>query len=254
MIALVARHDLADSPPMLRTLLSALLMCALAAPATAQERVVVFAAASLSGPLQEIAGDTGVVFSFAGSGAIARQLAQGAPADLVILANDVWMQWLVDAGVVDADAVHVIAGNQLVVIGPAGSKALDRPTDLVQLLGNRRLAMGQRDGVPAGSYARQWLRKTGIWQALSSRLAETDNVRAALALVARGETPFGIVYASDARAEPAVTMVYAIPPESHDAVHYPAVALSDAGRAFLDDVRSPRGQRILIQHGFRGAP
>lgn len=181
---------------------------------------------------------------------MARQVAAGAPADLVILAHPVWMDWLVGQGMVPAEASQVIARNKLVVIGSAGTAPLSAPEALLPALGAGRLAMGQRDGVPAGIYARQWLTFADQWDGVSAQLAETDNVRAALALVARGEAPLGIVYASDAAAEPRVDVVYDIPAYAHDPVTYPAAALTPAGAHLLAYLLSPHAQNHFATHSF----
>lgn len=219
-------------------------------------RVTVFAAASLRGVLEDVAEsyDSTLSLSFGGSGTMARQVAAGAPADLVILANTDWMDWLVDQGLVASDATQAIAGNTLVLIGPSGTPPTADPLTLPVQLGTARLAMGQRDAVPAGIYARQWLQAAGLWDRLQAQLAETDNVRAALALVARADAPLGIVYASDAAAEPRVDVVYAIPTDTHDPISYPAAALSPAGAAFLAHLMSPATQSRFAAHGFAPPP
>jgi molybdate transport system substrate-binding protein len=159
------------------------------------------------------------------------------------------MEWLEEQGRVASGSPVVLARNTLVLIGPAGSAPLE-PDDIIARLAGNRLAMGQRDAVPAGSYARAWLRKAGLWDALQSQVAETDNVRAALALVARGETPLGIVYATDAQAEPSVEVVYHVPTDSHDAVLYPAAALTASGAAFLTYLTSPKAIQTFAKYGF----
>ena len=110
--------------------------------------------------------------------------------------------------------------------------------------------MGQRDGVPAGIYAHEWLQHIGAWDALQPHLAETDNVRAALALVAVGAAPLGLVYASDAQAEPRVAVIYQVPPDTHDPIRYPAAALTNAGRGFVELLQSPQAAMIFSSHGF----
>lgn len=219
-------------------------------------RVTVFAAASLRGVLEDVAEsyDSTLSLSFGGSGTMARQVAAGAPADLVILANTDWMDWLVDQGMVAGETPQAVAGNRLVLIGPVGTAPLEEPDMLPTQLGAGRLAMGQRDAVPAGIYARQWLQSAGLWNSLQTQLAETDNVRAALALVARADAPLGIVYASDAAAEPRVDVVYAIPANTHDPITYPAAALNPAGTAFLAHLMSPAAQTRFAAHGFAPPP
>lgn len=224
-------------------------------PAQAQEPpVTVFAAASLRGALEEITQiyPTPVTLSFAGSGTIARQIAAGAPADVVILAHADWASWLAQRDLLIPNTLTDVAGGQLVLIGPADAAALNAPDagSLLTALSGGRLAIGQRDGVPAGTYARDWLRHIGAWDALTPHLAETDNVRAALALVAVGAAPIGVVYASDAQAEPRVKIIYPIPPESHTPIRYPAAALTEDGRAFAALLSSPEAAAIFTRHGF----
>lgn len=219
--------------------------------------VTVFAAASLRGALNDIAtsyqGD--VTLSFAGSGTIARQLAAGAPADAVVLAHRDWAAWLDARGLLVQGTMRDVAGGQLVVIGAPDAAVLPAPdaTSLRVALNGGRLAIGQRDAVPAGAYARQWLQHIGAWDAMLPHLAETDNVRAALALVAMRAAPLGIVYASDARSDPRVSILYAVPEAAHTPIRYPAAALTDAGRAFVDYLSTPAAAAVFAKHGFAPA-
>ncbi|MEQ6201413.1 molybdate ABC transporter substrate-binding protein [Sulfitobacter sp. HNIBRBA2951] len=230
------------------------LLLTLAPLALGAQPVTVFAAASLRGALSEIAHsyDADVTLSFAGSGTLARQVAAGAPVDVVVLAHPEWMDWLEGRGLTKPATRVDVAGGRLVLIGPAGASTLEAPdTDTLRMaLGNGRLAIGQRDAVPAGSYARDWLRHIGAWEAMIPHLAETDNVRAALALVAAGAAPLGVVYASDAAAEPRVSLRYAIPADTHAPIRYPAAATTDAGRGFLDHLQSSEARAIFTAHGF----
>ncbi|WP_299748175.1 molybdate ABC transporter substrate-binding protein [uncultured Tateyamaria sp.] len=224
----------------------------LVATASAAETVRVFAAASLQGPLDEVAHawDGEVVISYGGSGAIARQVSQGAPADAVILANVAWSDWLVQEGHAP-DTARPLLSNTLVIIGPAGAPALPGPEleTILARLDGRRLAMGQHMSVPAGIYAQAWLEGMGTWTALRPKLAETENVRAALALVAHGETPLGIVYASDAAASDDVSVVFEVPADAHPPILYPGLALSPGGSAFLDHVATHSD--VFTAAGFR---
>ncbi|WP_289083838.1 molybdate ABC transporter substrate-binding protein [uncultured Sulfitobacter sp.] len=221
-----------------------------------QPSVTVFAAASLRGTLDEVARgyDGDVALSFGGSGTMARQIDAGAPADVVLLAAPVWMTWLRDRGAIEADAVVDLLGNSLVVIAPADNNIAPDPADLAGALGDARLAMGQRDAVPAGIYAREWLEVTGQWEAIAPHLAETDNVRSALALVARAETPLGVVYRTDALAEPQVRILYDIPQGTHSPITYPAAALTDIGAAFLAHLQSDDARAVFARHGFKPLP
>ncbi|WP_132444378.1 molybdate ABC transporter substrate-binding protein [Sulfitobacter indolifex] len=229
------------------------LLCGLALPLRAEAPLTVFAAASLRGALEEIAEafPAPLALAYGGSGTMARQVAAGAPADVVLLANTDWMDWMSDQGVSATEKAQIVARNHLVLIAPRGTAALSQPADLPARLGRMgRLAMGQRDAVPAGSYAREWLTHEGLWESLQSQLAETDNVRAALALVARGDTPFGVVYASDAHAEEDVQIVYEVPADTHAPITYPAAALTPEGTALVDFLITQKAQTILEDHGF----
>lgn len=229
-----------------------LIWSAIAPSSTKAEQVTVFAAASLRGALEEIAAGApgNLNLSFGGSGTMARQVAAGAPADVVILANMLWMDWLVAQGSVAEGAAVSVASNRLVLIGPRDAAPLERLSDLPERLGRGRLAMGHRHAVPAGTYARQWLENAGLWDAVQDYLAETDNVRAALAFVARGAAPFGVVYASDAAAEPAVRVLWQVSPASHDPILYPAAALTLQGERFLTRLITGDAASVFAAHGF----
>lgn len=245
---------------MIRFFLTVLLGLGLfAAPAGAGDkpRLSVFAAASLRGALDDIAAahDGEAALSYGGSGQIARQVAQGAPADVVILANMVWMDWLEDQGAITAASRFDLLGNHLVLVGPKGAEALPDVSApvLVQRLGDRRFAIGQTKGVPAGIYGRQWLENTGLWPQIAPYLAETENVRAALALVARGEAPLGVVYATDAQAESGVVILHRIAGDTHDPIIYPvAMTPGDNPQAleFMQFLKSDTAVEIFRQHGF----
>ncbi|QFT59155.1 Molybdate-binding periplasmic protein precursor [Sulfitobacter sp. THAF37] len=223
-----------------------------AGPALA-ERITVFAAASLRGVLEEVAdlSDDGVALSYGGSGTMARQTAAGAPVDVIVLASPLWMTWLAEQGVDGAADAVSVARNTLVVVGAPGAAPLSGAEDLLPRLQGRRLAMGQRDAVPAGAYAQTWLRAVNRWDALQAHLAETDNVRAALALVARGEAPLGVVYATDAAAEPRVSVLYQVDEALSGPITYPAAALRPDGRPFLRVLQSPEARAVFARHGFR---
>lgn len=231
----------------------ALLVSLSALPARA-EPLTVFAAASLQGALDEIAAShpEPLRLSYGGSGTLARQIAAGAPVDAVILAHPRWLDWLATDAGVTLTARRVIASNRLVLIAPPGTAPLEEPDadSLLAALAGGRLAMGERSAVPAGLYARDWLAHIGAWEALEPHLAETDNVRAALALVARRAAPLGIVYASDALAEPGVVVIHTVPEGSHDPITYPAAALTPAGTRFLEALATPRAAEVLARHGF----
>ncbi|MEP1586463.1 MAG: molybdate ABC transporter substrate-binding protein [Tateyamaria sp.] len=204
--------------------------------ATQADPVRLFAAASLQGPLDDVVQDwdTASTVSYGGSGTIARQISLGAPADAVILANPTWSQWLIENGHAPGP-VRTLLSNRLVIISPLGGatfEQIDAATLRAALDG--RLAMGQHMSVPAGIYAKAWLSNINAWDALRPNLAETENVRSALALVARGEAPLGIVYASDAQASAQVSVAYVIPDDQHPQILYTGLALTPNGTAFLD--------------------
>ena len=250
-------HQAAFDMVNLRRFLGVLITCALGvaacigAGAARAEAPVVFAAASLRGALDAVAeAYGGAVLSYGGSGAMARQVAQGAPADFVMLASEEWMEWLVTQGAVRQ--ARGLLSNSLVLIGPAGAEDMPKISDeaLLARLDGGRLAMGQSQSVPAGIYARDWLEGAGLWEALSPHLAETENVRVALAFVARGEAPLGIVYATDALADPGVRVLYAVPDDSHALIVYPAAALTQAGEDFLSFLEGSEAQAIFETYGF----
>jgi molybdate transport system substrate-binding protein len=201
-----------------------------AAPAGAADPVTVFAAASLTDALRDLGrqwqarGNPAPRFSFAASSALARQIEQGAPADLYASADEAWMDFLQSRALVVAETRLSPIGNALVLVAPAASARpveLRRGTDLASMVGGGRLAVGDPAHVPAGRYAQAALEWMGQWRALAPRLARADNVRAALLLVERGEAPFGIVYGSDAAVAPGVRVVGRFPAESHPPVTYP---------------------------------
>lgn len=230
-----------------------------AIPAQAEE-ITVFAAASLKTALDQIAADwqaeTGnsVLLSYGGSSALARQIIQGAPADLFISASINWMDQVEGAGLTQAGSRRDLLGNRLILIASGeGQPVMDElPADPVAMLKGGKLAMALVDSVPAGQYGKQALETLGIWPALQPHVAQADNVRAALALVATGAAPFGVTYASDAVAEPKVTAVYTFPEDSHDPIIYPAALTSDAGAAaaFLDELSTPKAAEIFVANGF----
>jgi molybdate transport system substrate-binding protein len=212
----------------------------------------VFAAASLRGALDEIAAlsDTPITLSYAGSGTIARQVAQGAPADVVILAHPRWMDWLETQNAILSNSRVDVAHNSLVVIGAKDAKPITDPSEINARLGQGRLAIGQRDAVPAGIYTQEWLAHVRQWDTLKSHLAEVENVRFALAFVARSETPLGVVYRSDAQAEPKVTVVYNVPADTHGKITYPAAATNADGHNFIYLLTTTKASHILESHGF----
>ncbi|WBU61581.1 molybdate ABC transporter substrate-binding protein [Paracoccus albus] len=241
-------------------LISAVMLGA-AFPADA-EQVTVFAAASLKTALDEVAQkftkQTGneVVISYAGSNALARQIIAGAPADIFISANVAWMDEIEKAGQIQAGKRRDLLGNSLVLIahGDAAPVEVGPELDLPARLGDEKLAMALVDSVPAGQYGKAALESLGLWDGVSASVAQADNVRAALALVATGEAPFGIVYATDAKAEDAVQLIGTFPAESYPPIVYPAAVLKEANDAadqvFFDMLSSPDAAAIFEQQGF----
>jgi molybdate transport system substrate-binding protein len=237
---------------------------AIAAPAKpAPEPILVFAAASLQGSLDNVAAawtkrsGQQVKISYAGSAALAKQIAQGAPADVFVSADEQWMDTLQAQGAIDPVTRFDLVGNRLVLIAPADggprTVALTQ-RGLTEALGNGRLAMAETTTVPAGRYGRAALTTLDLWTTVSAHLAESDNVRGALAFVARGEAPLGIVYATDARAEPRVRVVATFPARTHPRIVYPAsrVRTADARRSagFLAYLRGREAQAAFARAGF----
>lgn len=254
--------------PGLHRLFAASLALGLCLPGLAAAgEITVFAAASLKSALDLIAADwqaaTGdtVVIAYDGSAKLAKQIEQGAPADLFISASKQWMDVLADAGLIRPETRKDILGNRLVLIAAgqgAGSVTIGQGFDLKRLLGDGKLSMGNVTAVPAGQYGKEALEILGIWASVEAQVVQSDNVRAALALVAAGEAPYGIVYASDAVADDAggnkVTVVSTFPTESHPPILYPAAVLtasdSPEALAFLQALSSDAAQAVFVAQGF----
>lgn len=229
--------------------------------------LTVFAAASLKESLDEAARayekqtGTPVRISYAASSALARQIEQAAPADVFFSADLEWMDYLQQRQKIDPASRRNLLGNQLALVAPKNSRMqvdLKKPAALSAALGNGRLAVGETRSVPAGKYARASLQSLGAWEGVKSKLAESESVRAALMLVARGETPLGIVYLSDAKAEPAVRVVAVFPGDSHPPIVYPVASLRDSRHpqtgAFLRWLASPAARGIFQRRGFTVLP
>jgi len=239
-----------------------------AAPARGQEAVTVFAAASLTDALRDLGaqwaarGDPAPRFSFAASSTLARQIEQGAPADLFMAADEAWANYLQERQLLVNATRSSPLGNALVLVAPAAAArpiALARETDLLALLGPQgRIATGDPAHVPAGRYARAALTWMGQWEALAPRLARAENVRAALLLVERGEAPFGIVYATDAAASRGVRVVATFPDASHEPITYPFALTRRAegnaqARALLAFLTGPEAAPTWQRFGFTRA-
>ncbi len=233
---------------------------ALMAPAARAEPVTVFAAASLTNAMAEVeevfeaATGHDLVVSLAGSSALARQIQQGAPADVFISANTDWMDVLEADGLIDSASRFDLLGNSLVLIGHGNNAAPIDPAELPSLLGGRPLAMALVDAVPAGIYGKAALESLDLWDVLAPHVAQVDNVRAALALVALGEASFGITYATDAVASDAVTVVATLPEDSHPPIRYPVARVAGADtpatEAFLSFLHSDEARAAFERQGF----
>jgi molybdate transport system substrate-binding protein len=236
----------------------------LSAGASAQARdVVVFAAASLKNALDEAGAawtrDTGrrVVMSYAASSALAKQIEAGAPADLFFSADLDWMDYAAAKRLIKPDSRVSLLGNSLVLIAPKGSSLkvdLKPGLDLAAILGSHRLAMGHVNAVPAGKYGKAALEHLGAWAGVKDRIAQTENVRAALLLVSRGEAPLGIVYRTDAASDPSVTIVATFPEGSHPPIVYPVALTKDSdspdAASFLAFLRSDKAKPFFEKQGF----
>jgi molybdate transport system substrate-binding protein len=249
----------------MRSLVLSWFLCVLfALPARAE--VLVFAAASLAGPLDRVAeaweeaGHGAVTLVYAGSSALARQVEAGAPADLVFLANAAWMDHLAARGAIDPDSRRDILGNRLVVIAPAPGEGGDSSMiDTRAALSDpaARYALALTGSVPAGIYARAALEELDLWGSLAPRVVEADNVRAATRLVAIGAVPRGIVYETEALAEPRVTILAPIAEDLHPPIRYPAALTIDAApgaAAFLAFFHDPVAACLFRDAGFQVLP
>jgi molybdate transport system substrate-binding protein len=250
----------------------ALAACAVApasSPARADDPVVVFAAASLKNALDDASAawtrETGKTtrISYAGSNALAKQIEAGAPADLFISADLAWMESVDRAGLLKPGSRGDLLRNALVLIAPGPRNAAADPqlalapdlgTTLTHALAGGKLAMATIDAVPAGKYGKAALEKLGAWGAVKGQVAQAENVRAALMLVARGEAPLGIVYATDAAADPSVHVVATFPSDSHPPIVYPAALTRDSrnpdAAALLTYLRGPQARGYFERQGF----
>jgi molybdate transport system substrate-binding protein len=253
---------------MAAALAAAGLLVPLAGPARAQDGpIVVFAAASLKNALDAVNAkwqkETGkkASISYAASSALARQIEQGAPAQMFISADLDWMDYLAKKRLIKPETRSNLLGNRIVLIAPKGeahntAKAVDiKPGfDLAKLLGDGRLAMANVDSVPAGRYGKAALEKLGVWGSVSGKVAQAENVRAALLLVSRGEAPAGIVYQTDAAADRSVAIIGAFPEDTHPPIIYPialtATATSPDATAFLAYIRSDKAKPTFEAQGF----
>ena len=252
-----------------RIVLAAMASLALAVGAcparAADEGVLVFAAASLKNALDEVIANYGketgtkVTASYAASSALAKQIEQSAPADLFISADLAWMDYLQERDLIVPSTRRNLLGNSLVLVAPKDSQIGDvsiaKGFDLAALVGDGRLAVGEVTSVPAGRYAKEALESLGSWAGVESKLAQAESVRAALALVARGEAPLGIVYYSDAASDPTVRVVGTFPEDSHKPILYPAALTTHGGgnasaASFLNNLSTATAKGVFGKHGF----
>ncbi|AZO12256.1 MULTISPECIES: molybdate ABC transporter substrate-binding protein [unclassified Mesorhizobium] len=233
------------------------------APAHAGDKVIVFAAASLKNALDAVnkacepeVGEAATI-SYAASSALAKQIEGGAPADVFISADLDWMKYLSDKKLTKQDTEVKLLGNQIVLVAPKDSTVeakVDKGFDLAKLIGGGRLAMGDIKAVPAGKYGKAALESLGIWSSVEDKVAQAENVRAALKLVSTGEAPLGIVYATDAHAEKGVKIVGTFPEDSHPPIIYPIAQTADSKdkdtAAFLKCVESAKAAELFKEQGF----
>ena len=233
-------------------------------PASAEDKnLTVFAAASMKNALDDVdaayTAKTGVkvVASYAASSVLAKQIDQGAPADIFLSADTDWMDYAATRKAINTTTRTNLLGNSIVLIAPKDS-AIDKVAiasgfDLASLAGPGRIATGDVNSVPAGKYAKAALEKLGAWQAAAPKFAMAESVRAALTLVARGEAVLGIVYATDAKVEPEVKIIGTFPADSHPPIIYPVAATTSAGPAsadYLAFLHTPAAKTIFEKYGF----
>src|SRR5882762_5693165 len=237
-------------------------LVALPAAAQTADRLMVFAAASLTNTLEEIGRNYGrargkrVVFSFAASMTLAKQIEASSGADVFIAADAGSMDYLEQRNLIAKPTRRNLLGNSLVLIAPADSKvvlAVAPQMKLAEALAGGRLALANVDSVPAGRYGKAALTALGVWDSVANHLAQGDDVRTTLAYVARGEAPLGIVYATDARIEPRVRVIGTFPANSHPPIVYPAALTADAkpdAASFLAYLRGPQARAVFELAGF----
>jgi molybdate transport system substrate-binding protein len=237
---------------------------AVAAPGRASaEPLLVFAAASMKTALDEVAGRFSrdakrpmPRLSYAGTPALARQVEQGAPVDVFISADADWMNYLQTRALIRPETRIDLLGNRIVLVGPrtSASVSLDKPEEVARALGAGRLAIADVNTAPAGKYGKAALEKLGLWGLVRNRLAQTENVRAALLFVSRGEAPLGLVYQTDAAADPLVRVVASFPQDSHPPIIYPAAvtraSTNPDAAPFLAFLQGPQAMEAFRRHGF----
>lgn len=249
---------------LIKLLAGATITLSMASHSVAAEKITVFAAASLTNAMNEISeqfqkeSKVEVVSSYASSSTLARQIEQGAPANLFISANQQWMDYAIDKQLMVENTRYTLLGNELVLIAPKDSKIekvdINKQTDWKKLLDGGRLAVGNPDHVPVGIYAKEALNYLGAWDTVNPMLARTNNVRSGMALVERDEAPLGIVYGSDAVASQKVKVVGIFPADSHKPVEYPMAIVKDqdnkATRDFYEYLKTPEASEVFKRYGF----
>jgi molybdate transport system substrate-binding protein len=255
----------------LRKWLGALVLsCELLMPAHAADEpnrdLLVFAAASLTNVLDEIGAaytqqtKQQVKFSYAASSVLARQLEAGARADVFFSADLEWMDYVQARNLIDRSTRRNVLGNRLALVAPADSKIelkIAPGFKLAAALGNGRLATGDPESVPVGKYARSALTSLGVWNDVADKLVRADNVRSALAFIARGETPLGIVYETDAKVEKRVRVVALFPTDSHPPIVCPVAVTTKAhpaARQFVEFLQGSAAQNAFEKYGFHKLP
>jgi molybdate transport system substrate-binding protein len=249
-----------------RLVFSAVIACAasISIPGFAQDKsLTVFAAASMKNALDDVNAaytqktGTKIVASYAASSALAKQIEQGAPADIFVSADLDWMDYGSQKKVIKDDTRVNLLGNKIVLVAPKDSKITDVKIgpgfDLAGLAGDGRIATGDVQAVPVGKYAKAALEKLGSWEKAAPKFAMAESVRAALALVARGEAVLGIVYETDAKVEPGVKIVGAFPEDSHPPIIYPVAATTVAkpeASNYIAFLRSSTAKTIFEKYGF----
>lgn len=232
-------------------------------PAQAQEKVTVFAAASLKNALDDVAAawkaEAGkeATISYESSGTLAKQIEAAAPADIFISADLKWMKYLSEKNLIEADTEVELLGNRIVLVAPTDSTAEAKIApnfDLAGLLSGGKLAMGDVRSVPAGTYGKAALEWLGVWASVEDKVAQAENVRAALKLVATGEAALGIVYATDAHATKEVKVIGTFPEGSHPPIVYPAAVTAESKNAdadaFLKYIQSAKARELFEAQGF----
>jgi molybdate transport system substrate-binding protein len=245
----------------LRLLAALILISGMLPSAYAEQKITVFAAASLTNAISDIAAQyekqkgVKVVNSFAASSALAKQIENGAPADVFISADSKWMNYLQDKNKIDKPSRHDLLGNHLVLIAPKGLSfkvQMEKSFDFAKAF-DGRVCTGDLESVPVGIYAKQSLTALGWWSAIKSRIVGTQDVRAALAFVERGECAAGIVYETDAKVSNKTDTVATFPDTSHDPIVYPVAMVTGAqaqAKDFVEYLASPEASAIFSKYGF----